>query len=391
MSRNTLENDQIKTLIEEKFKESVCISITSNMLKKHHIDSNRKIVKLLLQGGVIDFANIQNGGKEVKKVNIVTKIETSESLGSFYRSSNRGSHKGDPRFWITQLKKDLREGNSFHLFACDKELYILYQNDWNDESDLAARLAEIESCSFLKVLGRLKEKFEKIRGNPIESISPFFKSDRDGGATLERELSINANSSKLADFESKIEVKSKSSKTTSKDSNWSQVPDWSISPIASTNKLILKYGKQDSKLFKYPNFLSLWDEVGVNDFSPSGFKLSVNLEEERLEMFHKDDGLLCCWKFKEIENRLKTKHPATVWTTYSSELKEDRIHFVYESAELTQGADFVKFIQSIERGDIKFCWRARVRKDGTGYDDHGNGFRSSRRARNFIFGDSQVL
>jgi hypothetical protein len=189
----------------------------------------------------------------------------------------------------------------------------------------------------------------------------------------------------------RIEIKSKSEKTQSKDSCFNRIPDEEISPIKNTKAFVLKYGYPDNNPDKYPNYCSLFIEVGGKP-NNRGFFIEVDNVNEYVVMNHIKDGIICRWHFKTLKERLETKHPATLWLIFEEKLDEDGdIAFRYYSAELTKKVDFASFIQLISEGKVVYNWRARVRYNGTGYDDHGNGFRLNKKHRKIIFGEPEQL
>ncbi|PER37263.1 hypothetical protein CN479_23130 [Bacillus thuringiensis] len=162
----------------------------------------------------------------------------------------------DKMFYMTVFKKELiiipLVNSLYNLKIITDFFNIGSQNTIKDE--------------LIKLLINLKNQ------EPVKSVSPLKRNLKDIGDTLERELGILPNSSRIADFKSKIELKAKRHGTKTKDTLFSMVPNWTISKIKSANEMILTYGYNSKK---YHGFKDLYVTV-LSKPIKQGLKLEVD-------------------------------------------------------------------------------------------------------------------
>jgi len=102
----------------------------------------------------------------------------------------------------------------------------------------------------------------------------------------------------------------------------------------------------------------------------------------------RSDGLACLWTHKILRERLYEKHPNTIWVKADEKVINGEIHFKYKNEmQFTSNPIFSQFLTLIDTSIIVFDWRGKVKSDGTGYDDHGHGFRIAPKNRGLLFSE----
>lgn len=369
--------------------EYALVSLTPTMLNKSIIDASGLIRKLLRENQIVNYRDIIQGPEH--KIELPVKFignEIYDFTASFYRPKTKN---GDPRFWIKGMKKEqvVSVGTMLYLTAKDNSLVIipLESNEFNIRN-IKQFLGETTLLATVNELVSLLEDL-KNKGYVI-STGKDKRSPKDVGETFERELSILPNSNKLADYKGLIELKSKRSNVNSKDTLFSMVPDYSCSPIHSSNEMIRTYGYSSTR---YSGFKDLFITVSnYEKITPQGLFLQIDEEKEEIQQWHLAPNgkktLTCVWHFKDIEDRLKDKHSTTLWVLASEEkMSDNNYYFHYNKAQLSRQPLFSSFITLVQQGIITYDWRGRVRDDGTGYKDKGHCWRISPKNRNLLFGD----
>lgn len=381
---NKVEQAKINELQKVYNKDYALVRLTSTMLEKSIIDGSFLIRDFLRKNEIVDFNRIEQGKKHklLKESFIIHKSQIFKVTSSFYRPKTK---KGDPRFWLYKLKRFVDSGTLIYLTPYKGHLMVIILDD---DFDIAI-IKEVFASEAIRLKEEILIKINEVRERGfVYSVSTKDKIDpRDVGDTFEREMEIEPNIKQTADYKGKIELKAKRKASKTKDSLFSQVPDWSASKIKSAAELILKYGYRHSKK---PEYLALYVTVS-NVPNKQGFYLKVDEEKQQLLMCDRDGIALCVWQFKDIENKLLTKHPATLWILAEEEKIKGHWHFKYTDAILTRNPVFTAFLSLIEQGKITFDWRAKVKPNNTGYDDHGNGFRLNSKFRNELFAEEEII
>lgn len=366
--------------------EYALLRFTQTMLNKSIIDASQPIRTLFKNNAIIDYDNIIPGGEKfyIDGLLITNKIEPLKI--SCYRPKTK---TGDPRFWIYGFKKKIRTDEMIYITIYKNKVCIIPLVNYYFSEDTLKNFFEEKNKpkEFYECLQLIKS----ISHKNILSVSPYKLNPKDIGDTLERELSILPNSSKLADFKGKIELKAKRKGTRTKDTLFSMVPNWSKSFVQSSPEMILTYGYKSNK---YDEFMDLFVTVS-NRPNNQGLFLQVDHDKELLIQKHiEDDGQVidvCVWDFDDLKTRLYSKHPETFWVVGESLTIDDRIYFNYQSLEHSYAPIFSSFLLLIEQGHITYDWRGRVKHDHTGYKDKGHCFRLKPSYRNILFGELETI
>lgn len=377
----------LEKLNEVAHSEFALIRLTPTMLKKSIIDASAHIRNVLHTYKLVDYNLLVPGvDKVLSKAKILTNTIKEEKV-SFYRPNTK---KGDPRFCIYNLKKYIAKDETIYLTVFNKQVIIIPLVHSLFDINIIKQFFNIKEENPIKdelihLLTTLKNK------GPVKSVSPFKRNPKDVGDTLERELGIIPNSSKLADFKSKIEIKAKRANSKTKDTLFSMVPDWKSSLVKSSGEMILNFGYTS---IKHKGFKDLY--ITVNS-KPNKQGLYLEIDEDEGLLYQKftnvsgEEKTTCLWSLGSIKERLYNKHPETVWVVGKELIINGEIHFIFEKVEYTRRPIFSSFLILISQNNVTYDWRGRVRLNGTGYKDKGHCFRLNPRNRNLLFGEIETV
>lgn len=365
-------------------KDYALIRLTTTMLNKNIIDASYLIRNLLCKNNIVDFSKINQGSehKVLKKITLINGSEETEITTSFYRPNTK---KGDPRFWPSRFKSIADAGDMIYLTSFNEKLVVILLNSNFDITFINKKFANAAiqlKREILTKINIIREKGYVYSVSNNKKINP-----KDVGDTFEREMGIQPNSSPAADYKGQVELKAKRKNSKTKDSLFSQVPNWNSSLVKSTKEMVLKYGYPHATL---PDFLSLY--VTVRHIpNKQGLYLKIEEEEELLTMCDGEHTRVCVWRFKDIEKKLLNKHPSTLWILAEEKYELNQWYFKYTEAVLTRNPVLTSFLSLIKIGKITYDWRAKVNIDGTGISDHGNGFRLDPEYRNILFAEEDII
>ena len=107
------------------------ITITQTQLNKAIIDATKPVRELLKRANIHDYATQEQGGhakiskrlfylEDIHTLPSESKEEGTEETVSLYKPSTK---KGDPRIWLTNLKKHVVAGDVLAVITDGTELY----------------------------------------------------------------------------------------------------------------------------------------------------------------------------------------------------------------------------------------------------------------------------
>lgn len=377
----------IQNYLREEF---AFIRMTETMLDKSIMDASYYLRKILKESNTIDYFTIEQGEKFIKNTFILSNRDFIKKTVSYYRPKTK---KGDPRFWIYDLKKYCNVGDLIYFTIYDNKLLVIPLNKSYEQLklDLETKF-KLQSLLDLEIVKEFIEKLKVIKNSGwVKSINPIGKVvPKDVGETIEAKFGIKPNNLTSPDYKGEIEMKSKLYKSKTVDTLFSCVPNWSKSLIKSSREMILMYGYPSRNQEKYPNFIDLYVTVGKNS-NPQGLSLLIDEEKEEIHQKHKRDGITCMWDYDEIKSKINEKHPKTAWIVADHKIINGENYFKYTGLEITQKPLLSQFMLLINEGHLTFDWRGRVRKDGTGYKDKGHPFRLKPKYRSSLFGELEKI
>ncbi|MEH0153598.1 MvaI/BcnI family restriction endonuclease [Limibacter armeniacum] len=365
------------------------IRMTETMLKKSIIDASGELREILKQGRVVDFSTMPQGdeGKVYYNTAILSQSEVAEQRTSYYRPNTK---KGDPRFWPSRLPRYAQSNDLVYFTVYKGQVIAIPLRDTEGfEGMLLSYFGEPETAE--DYVGTLISELRKIKGQWIRSVSPHKLNPKDVGETLEKALGIPVNNLKNADYMGEIEIKAKRAATKTKDTLFSKVPNWDISPVPTATDMMLTHGYQSKK---YPGYQDLYVTVSNTPNAQGLFLQSIPDKNLLVQKAGQLDVNIdtCYWEYETLKEALYNKHPKTLWVVGEHKLIEGEIHFQYTKVQLTQRPIFSQFISLIDQGIVTYDWRGRVLPDRTGYKDKGHAFRlKSAKDREKLFGSVEDI
>lgn len=388
---NEYENGLIKNIQKYVREDYSLVRMTYTMLDKSTIDASRPICKLLCDYGIFDFETAVDGEKYRFDVEILGAQGLISVPTSFYRPKAKPQKKGDPRFWPSCFKRFVEQGVLVYLTVIEGKFVIIPLVD--EVCNANNLLTVFGGSQDTQILDELIAKIRVFTGEWIESCSPYKKSPKDVGDTLEGLLGLRVNSKGDADYKGEVELKSKRSSSKTADTLFSQVPDWELSPIKSVREMILTYGYESSHE-KRQGYKDLFVTVS-NKPNPQGLFLHVDYDNEALLQMY-TNGDVCVvtaiWTFDKLRQRLDEKHPKTAWVIADEKVIDSKYHFNYNKLELTQNPIFSQFLLLIEQGIVNYDWRGGHEVNGKGRVDKGHAFRlKAPKYRAELFGEREII
>jgi len=237
-----------------------------------------------------------------------------------------------------------------------------------------SELPEIDIVAELKKLF-IKGYVRSLRG-----------SDTGIGYTLETLLKIKENNSGEPDFKYRgipVELKSQREDASSRITLMTKTPNWNpLSPKA----IIKKFGYRDCE-----GRLALKITLTATDFNPKGFKLEVDKKSDRLNIVHKDYGIVAYFEVKELMRKLSDKIYENLILVLADRKKRGKSeYFKYRKAILLQELSEDAFEQLFTDGSIVWEFRMHLKENG-GVRDHGPGFRISRDKLSKLYSKVKVI
>ena len=370
---------------------------TETGINKSIMDAHQGLRRFLKASGIHDFDSQslgaqENGVKLPLKV-IYGKTAVNQEL-SLYRPKTKN---GDPRIW-TNIRKIASAGNLLAFFTSgNNELYLV---NCSDAETFASR-HETGSSLNLALLGanRGTQTSEKLLALLREVASRgWIQATKDGdtavGHTLETELGIKANSSKLPDYLGEIELKSGrvgslslqgKRRTSSKKSLFSKVPNWKLSPL-NAGDILRRFGSKDTN-----GRLNL--SVTVSN-TPNRQGLFVLLDERSGHVLGKaktsgSEELIVVWMLEELQEDLGNKHKETFWVEAESRHLEGKEQFRYIRVHHTQKPLIANLGHLLSEGIITMDFTLSEKLSG-GVRDHGYLFRIDPRNLGLLFPSIQT-
>ncbi|MFV8044116.1 MvaI/BcnI family restriction endonuclease [Streptococcus pluranimalium] len=381
-------------------KDYTIIRLTDTMLNKGIIDANVFVRDVLKKYGVFDFSTLNNGEKELIKVQFIGKRASFEAKMSCYKAKTRG----DERFWVygKEFRGQVKSGHLIYITVAPETYKVIIINLSVERID-EIRLSTVFGADKInESLTRLVPGIKQIasQGYHLNFKGAGKIAPKDAGDTLEALLGIKTNNQKSADFEGVIELKSKISKTL--DTLFTLRPQFDGTPIADfepndrsrVSAFARYYGYESDK---HPDMCSLYITIG-SEYAPQnnqGFYLEVNENDRTVEIRKIENSgshKAGYWNFDDLENELHLKHPATLWVKAESRMNGNIGEFKYVEAELTRSPQFMTFISLIKSGEVTYDWRGYTTKDGKySGKNHGNAWRVKKKQRNKLFGSSEII
>lgn len=360
---NELEQQIIDDLLERYQFEYVPVRLTRTMLAKSIIDAREPLRVLLARSGLVEFAAIGQGPEHRIRLPIpfITAQVAASRTVSFYRPVAK---QGDPRVWIERLGNDARPGDLLIFAFSDGDVSAILIK--GDAHELVTRASEVllrrydDEASWESVVRRLSAALAKYRGI-------WIRTRRAGptgvGYTLETLLGIDANTSQIADVDG-VELKAYRRGGSRGEGKlvtlFSKTPEW-ILPNKGRG-LLERYG------YDRGGRRSLYCTITCVPNS-LGFQLELLTDNQRIVATNGGVNVLA-YTLATLEQRLKEKHPATLFIVAESRGRGANEEFRYDTIVLHREPSLSNFLDLTLENAIGLDLTLHLRDSGTARD-HG--------------------
>jgi len=383
----TLSNIDIVTtyrLFKERGMNVTFIVPTETGLNKSIMDATEEVRTYLEATGAHDY-DTQPQGQDHKKempTKLVSRGNVVETTTSLYRPQTK---KGDPRIWISGLKKHAIAGDLIALGFAHGTLIAINCST----TGLPSYLDQDNSAALplqkrVEASGRFEELLERLSEIAKRG---FIKTMRPGdtgvGYTLESLLGIAANSSKKPDYKG-IELKASRFRTVKagQAAIFSQVPNWKISRLKGSKEILDERGRYSEE--KGRN--QLFHEISAK--APNSYRLQLDVGDDVLDQIYvPEEGSVVkdvTWQLEKLRQRFVAKHKESAWITALAQGKRAEEEFWYKHVKHTQGVDSSAFPILLESGAITVHYLIKELPSGAA-KDQGYLFKTSTKNLELLF------
>jgi len=206
------------------------------------------------------------------------------------------------------------------------------------------------------------------------------------GYTLETELGIPENNLEDADFTfngEPVELKTQREHATSNITLFTKEPE---KGDIEDRDLILKYGYSDVKGRR-----GLKITLTTKGFNPQGFKLIVDKKNKKINLVHREDGIIWHYHFDELFSKLKKKFSHNLLLVIAeAEKRKEGEYLHYKKGYYLSNISQEKFIELVEKGIFVVEFRMHLKDNGTARN-HGTGFRIHERHIRELFSMEETI
>lgn len=390
---NAFEERNVSFLVGKRV-EYATIQVTETGLKKSIMDATAPVRAYLKEKGIHDY-ECQLQGEEHKlylATSILTDIEAHTTQTSLYRPLTK---KGDPRIWVSGIKKYINPNEIFALIAFSQKLYVINLSQIDIEKaclspienpirDLVNSIHSIASSTSEELLGL-------IRNRMSDWIPSELLADTGIGRTVETLLGIPMNDSKQPDYKG-IELKSKREKAKVRSNLFTQSPNWNLSRYKSSKAIVERYGYIPEGY----NHKALHVTLSALKPNQQGMGLNVDygkalLEANEYRMTPNDKGIydklndISVWELMQLHDRLLTKHHETFWIDVDSMVRGNQEYFRVTTIEHTKNPIPSQFDVLLEQGKITVDFLLCRNSGGDTYS-----FKIGQKDRHLLFPNSEI-
>ena len=194
------------------------------------------------------------------------------------------------------------------------------------------------------------------------------------GDTLEHELGIDRNNSKLPDYKG-IELKASrltrngAKKATTRQTLFTKVPD-----TGKTYRAIVEaYGKMQIPRGSTEPRLQMYETFRVSRANAYGLRLVVDEKKDELQIVSDNEGdgiFVSAWSLQLLREQLAEKHKETFWVKAQSMCKDGVEHFRYDKILHTKRPNVSLLATLIAADIVTIDLAAHFKPDGA-WRDHG--------------------
>lgn len=357
---NAFEERNIRFLVNKQVAFAT-LQITETGLRKSIMDATAPVRTYLLEKGIHDYESQPQGPdhKLFVETFILTECESIATHASLYRPVTK---KGDPRIWVSNIKKYISADEIFVLIAHGQKLYVINISRIDIEKsysscivnpirDLINAINSIATSISDELLGLIRDRMSDWMPSQLLA-------DTGIGRTVETLLGIPMNDSKQPDYKG-IELKSKRERAKVRSNLFTQTPNWELSQLKSGKAIVDRYGYIPEGY----DHKTLHVTLSALKPNPQGMGLNVNVDKDWLEaneyrMTVNDKGIyeklkdISVWQLIDLHKRLLTKHRETFWIDVDSTIRGSQEFFRVTTIEHTKNPIPSQFDTLLAQGKI---------------------------------------
>jgi len=337
---------------------------TETALNKSIMDATEGIRALLQTTGLHNFDLQQQGPDHKAQIAVVLFHARGRAncVASLYRPQTK---KGDPRIWISDLKKFMTAGNLIALLPDGNQLIALVVSSPNVQRSLVDQNSEIyrqlKAISPITDIRRISEEVigDLRRVAAAGWIPAFRKGPTAVGMTLERALGITPNPDQAPDYKG-FELKAKVLKdglsepeeAQTRQTLFAKVPNWKISPMSSSRTILAHCGYPDTTGTARRR---LYCEISSLRPNSQGLQFKVDHAAGHLVEVQKAQSSeieIARWRRQDLEAKLNDKHSQTAWLYARERTSGKGREFRYFQATLTMAPRANAFLNLLESGVV---------------------------------------
>lgn len=343
---------------------------------KSIMDATSPVRELLKNSNVHDYSVQKQGPENKVLINsfFVYGDKLQKTVASLYRPNTK---KGDPRIWFSKLTHYCVPCNLLALIIVNSDIYVINLSD-NDISnslinkgfvyDIVSESVHNENAVAAELLGKIRNIHKK---GFIPSVT---RGDPGVGDTLEHELGILRNNSKLPDYQG-IELKatriSKGGeiRAVTRSTLFTKVPDKGL----SYREIVDLYGKVQIPRGMKEARKQLYETFRASRPNAYDLQLEVDANEEELKIIYSRPDLkkyVSSWYINNLKQILLTKHHETFWVKAKSEFINGKEYFRYDKVLHTRNPNVSLVVPLLETDKITVDLAAHYEKNGK-WRDHG--------------------
>jgi len=373
---------------------------TKTGYEKSIMDCTLNVRKMFTETNFHDYSKQKQGPnhKVIKESLIIFSGFTVKTTCSLYRPKTK---LGDPRIWITGLKKYCKPRNLLSLFVSNDMLYIFVMTTetikalQNPEDPIQETIQSIKKGN-KTIYDELLTKIKTIHNDGF--IKSVVNGDTGVGMTLENALGISPNSRNTPDYKG-IELKCSRVDSKFKQTNrvtlFSKAPDWNKSKTTS-QKLLKNWGYWGVDKHNQERF-QLHCTLSCTNNNPQGLYLDVDENKELLRTLGKkapDSSIqqVALWDLNTLRTCLQRKHRETFWIKATSKYINNIEYFSYDLVIHTSNPYINNFQYLLESGKVTLDLLMNFKDDKmTKVRDHGYLFKLNPKDTNLLFPEQNEI
>ena len=354
---------------------------------KSIMDATTPVRQLLLDQHIHNYETQKQGPENRHFVHtyLVRPDGLIETETSLYRPVTK---KGDPRLWIYKLQKYCVPCNLLAIIVIKNELYVFnLSNSGITDSLLHGGFCyEILQEAVRQDNAIARELLAMVQAVHNRGFIPSItRGDPGVGDTLENALGIGRNNRQVPDYKG-IELKASRKKLTTPTRNtlFSQVPDWSVG--MSERQILDKFGYwgfDNNGVDRFQLYCTIKSKV----FNSQGLTLEYDESSDWIDVRNRErtPPLITGWDMQVLRGRLLEKHPATFWVKASVDRDENGWEFFrYDQIKYTRNPNASLLSNLIDEGIVTVDFLMHYRPNGA-IRDHGFPFKIMPNNVNLLF------